>query len=403
MLEKESAAMKRMFIIVCFLCMIQGVYTQDTSEKLVENYIRYFNQGDVETKISIIDNSLRLENVNMGPLYHEAVDFIIGNINLLKSMPSVGTMIIVSLNKIEEIPYREARYSVLKLVQDDYTGITRNHGMNALAVIAKGDRSVIIEMNEFLDHQNKLFLSQTRQDFHVVDTCIRALGELGNKSSFFHIFTAYTLQYSAKITETARLSLFKIDGTLKDNLLTIIEGGAIPTRWKAFQFSLEIKELNDQEKREIVHRTMKMAVQTDSVVKEEQKIIREIRYRAIKEITVYSMSESTDLVVRHFEIVRQDYLVGREMKPNLIEAIDCLGNMGTHKAAKTLAHYLEYLNVYTETKRVYDEQIVISVINNLAKLEDPVGIDPVQYAVFLNYSERVKRVAQEAADKLIGM
>jgi HEAT repeat protein len=395
--------MKCVIIIVSFLCIMEGGYAQDTAEKMVENYIRYFNQGDIETKVRIIDNSLRLENVNMGPLYHEAVEFIIGNIRLLKTMPAVGSMIIASLKKIEEIPYREARYSVLKLVQDDFTGITRNYGLNALAVIAKGDRSVIIEMNEFLDHQNNLFLSQTKQDFHVVDTCIRTLGELGDKSSFFHIFTAYTLNYSEKITETARLALFKIEGTLKDNLLTMIETGGIPTRWKAFKFSLEMNELTDQEKREIVHRAMKMAVQTDSVVKEEHKIIREIRYRAIKEITAYSMSESSDLVVRHFEIVRQDYLVGRETKPNLIEAIDCLGNMGTHKAAKTLANYLEYINVYTETKRVYDEQIVVSVINNLAKLGDPVGIDPVQYAVFLNYSERVKRVAQEAADRLIGM
>ncbi|MBN1699472.1 MAG: hypothetical protein JW881_18265 [Spirochaetales bacterium] len=395
--------MKRVLIAGCLLFGVIGIYAQDTKDAIVGNYIRYFNQGDIDTKISIIENSFRLKDVNMGPLYHEAVEFIIGNIGLLNSAPAVGSMIIDSLKKIEEIPYREARYSVLKLVQVDDTGVTRTYALDTLAVIAKGDRNVIVQLNEFLDHQNKLFLSQKKPDLHIVDTCIRTLGELGDKSSFSRIFTSYTLKYSVHITETARLALFKIEGSFKDNLLAVIETGPIPDRRKAFEFGIDLEELSDSEKRDIIIRSFKMALTTDSVVTEEQKILREIRYRAVREITAYKMSEATDLVIRHFERTRQDHLVGRDTRPHLIQAIDCLGSMGNRKAAKTLADYLAYMNAITEKKQVYDEQLVIAAINNLAKLKDPIGIDPVQYAVFLDYSERVKKTAQEAADKLIGM
>ena len=77
--------------------------------------------------------------------------------------------------------------------------------------------------------------------------------------------------------------------------------------------------------------------------------------------------------------------------------------MGTHKAAVTCTKYLEYLNLYTEKEKAYDEQIVLVLINNLDILGDDVAVDALQYTAFLNYTHRIKEAAQEAADKLLGI
>ncbi len=74
--------------------------------------------------------------------------------------------------------------------------------------------------------------------------------------------------------------------------------------------------------------------------------------------------------------------------------------MSTHEAAVRLTQYLVLLNSYTEKGRGYDEQVVLTLLDNLGILADKVAFDDLMYTQYLNYSAGVKKAARAALDNL---
>ena len=87
-------------------------------------------------------------------------------------------------------------------------------------------------------------------------------------------------------------------------------------------------------------------------------------------------------------------------KSYLIKAIEALGSMKTHEAAKRLTLYLELVNSFTENGRIYDEQIVLAVIYALEHIGDRTASSALLYTRYLNYSKAVQKAAQDALQEL---
>ncbi|MBN2441373.1 MAG: hypothetical protein JXJ04_08500 [Spirochaetales bacterium] len=392
--------MKRITIILIFIMLFQLCWAE-TSDDLVNNYVQYFKKGDLETKIEIIETAIKLEDVNFGPLYKEVLDFILNDPDVVKMNPSMGRILIYSLNEIEAWKYKEARISVLKTFESITTSTIRIAALNALIAVGKEDTAIIKGLNDWLNSQNTLFLSLLKPDYHVVDICIQTLGKFGDPSSFPYLFTAMIISYSDQITESAHESLFLISGDIKDHLLKIIEKGNLLNKYEALKFSINEKKLPENSKKELITNSLRVAYEIDSPPSTELVTLQKMRYLAIRAITPYKVGEMTPVVIRHFKLIKVEYDKGRENNANMIEALDCLGSMGTHEAAVTCADYLTYINLYTEKKKVFNEQIVLVLINNLDILGDKVAIDALQYTVFLDYNDKIKKAAQETANKLM--
>ena len=395
--------MKKLICFSFLICLIQvAIYSEDNT--LADNYIKYFRRGNIDTKIQVIKNAANTKDANMGPLFHEAVGFITQNttnLKILKNNPAIGEMVILSIQKIGEIPYKEARYTLWKLYQKDETTIIRINILNTFSTIAKGDKNIINGLNKWLYKQNNRFLTQDKPEFQIVDACLRTLGALKDPSSFPDIFRSMNLQYSVMISETALESLYLIKGKMKDHLLNIIENRPVQDKYDALAFSLDVPKLTDDERKEIIKYSLNITLETETIVQQDLNIFKEIGYLAIRSAAIFKMREASDLAIRHFNKISKEYRDSKATKPHLIEAIDCLGSIATKEAAKTLTNHLHSLNQYTEQTRVYDEQVVITLINNLIKIGDPVGLDPIQYAVFLGYSDRIKNVAKDAVKTLL--
>ena len=331
------------------------------------------------------------------------IDFFLNDPDIIKKNPSVGRILIYSLNEIEEWKYKEAGQSVLDLFLIDTTTTIKISALNALLVTAKGEIELINGLNKWLNRQNTLFLSQMKPDHHVVNLCINTLGMLGDESSFPYIFTAMILVYSDHITGTARQALYLIQGDIKVHLLKIINNGTLFNKYGVLKFTLNEKELDSDTKKDIIKNSLRVAYEVGTPTQDEHEILKKIRYLAIQELIPYKLGEITDLVIKHFKTIKVDYDKGIENNAHMIDVLDCLGSMGTHKAAVTCTEYLEYINLYTEKKRVFDEQIILVLINNLDILGDEVAIDALQYTAFLNYTDRIKKAAQETADKILGI
>ena len=83
-----------------------------------------------------------------------------------------------------------------------------------------------------------------------------------------------------------------------------------------------------------------------------------------------------------------------------LAAINGLGAMRAHEAAERLTLYLGLMNSYTEGGQKVDEQIALTLINNLGMLGDQIAGDNLLFVAFIDYSDTVKQAAREAFQNL---
>jgi HEAT repeat protein len=106
------------------------------------------------------------------------------------------------------------------------------------------------------------------------------------------------------------------------------------------------------------------------------------------------------LGVRNFYRVQTDYAGGAAPREKFLEAIECLGAMGTSEAAQALALQLGFFNFQTEKNGDYDEAVILALINALGELGDKAAFDYLLYVGYLNYPDRIQASAREALNRL---
>ncbi len=395
--------MRKTLLVLMIFCFGLGfLYAQETAEENthLESFLRNFARANLDTKIKVLEDAEQLDLEGLGPLYHKAIQFVIGNQILLLTDPAAQRLAIIATDLIGEAGYREAKYDLWDLFSIDKDTTVRVQVLNSLGKIASGDDDLIWKLNNFLLSQNTEFLTGGRPDTQVVAACVAALGELGDPSSFPVIFTAMSLSYSDVITSIARQSLYAIEGDLKDHLIAIIEKNTIEEKLDALRMALAEDKLTEDEKGEIAERAMDVGLNTTSPDATEKARLRDLRNIAARALTERKWGKATDLAIRHFDVTVMEYDRGIARKTDFLEAIACLGAMATHEAAVRLNLYLDLLNTYKEQDRAVDGQVVLAVINNLGKLGDKVAMDNLLFVGYLNYSQTVQNAAREAINNL---
>jgi hypothetical protein len=336
----------------------------------------------------------------MGPLYRQAIDFVLNNFTLIDTDQRFRQLAILALDQMEASGYTEGRYSVLKLFDIEQETGVRISCLNALGTLAQGDEEIIEYLNVWLNQQNTVFQSGKVPDIYVILAAVRALAQLGDQSSFPVLFSTMTIGYTDDITRSVREGLFRLGGELKDNMIAILKGSDLEEKKLALQMSMESDRLDDNAKAEIAQFAMDVGLHTAAADNPSRQIAREIRYLAAVALTERKWSSATDLAIEHFDTVLLEYDRGFTDKRRVVEAVDCLGAMRTHEAAVRLTQYLVLLNAYTERKQEFDNIIVLAVVRNLGILGDKSAFDDLLYAQYLSYSSEIKKAARNALDNL---
>ncbi len=395
--------MKRvsLLIIVMLLMLFPlTVWSQKKDNKILDAYKRNFAIASLDVKIQILQDATKGGSKDMGPLYLQAIDFVLDNSSLIPTDPRFRQLSVIAAKGIEETGYQKAKYSLWKLFKLDKETMTRVAIMRALGTVAVGDKEIIESLNKWVKDQNTLFKAGKIPDLQVVAEAMDTLGKLGDPSSFPIVFSAMNLGYSDNITEKAKKALFEIKGNFKDMLMGVIKNQPLIEKKQALLMALNSDKLKDDEKGEIAQYALEIALNTESHNSLEQKVARDMRFIAIKALSERKWSKATPFVIEHFNATIQEYERGIIDKGRLLEAIACLGNMGTHEAAVRLTQYLVLLNSYTEKGKGYDAQIILAVLDNLGKLGDKVAFDDLMYTQYLNYSNSIKQAAKKALEKI---
>jgi hypothetical protein len=386
-------------VFLLFFLLISSLWAQNP-EDLLRSFTRNFAIASLDVKMQIVQDAGNSGYPEMGPLYRQAIDYVLDNFALIDTDQRFRQLAILAIDQMEAAGYTEGKYSVWKLFDTDNETGLRISCLNALGTLAQGDEEIIKYLNVWLQQQNTVFQTGKVPDVYVISAAVRALAQLGDKSSFPVLFNTMTIGYTDDISRSAREGLFRLGGELKENLIGILKDSPLAEKKLALQMAVETDRLDENAKAEIAQFAMDVGLHTAAVDNPSRQIARDIRYIAAQALTERKWAAATDLAIEHFDTVLLEYDRGLTDKRRVVEAVECLGAMGTHEAAVRLTQYLVLLNAYTERQQEFDNIIVLAVVENLGILGDKTAFDDLLYAQYLSYSSEIKNAAREALDNL---
>ncbi len=391
---------RALWICIALLAAAGAAYAQD-AQKILETFRRNFAIASLDVKIQILQDAASGKNASsMGPLFQQAVDFVVDNGSLVPTDARFNQLAAIGAEQAGIAGFTAARFSVWKLFQVTPDSQTLAKAATALGTLGAGDQEIIGDLNHWLDAQNTVVSSGKMPDAAVLVAVIQSLGKLGDPSSFPYLFTATNLGYSEQISAIARTALFALKGDFSAMLLTVIKERPIPQKRLAMQMAFETDKLTSDQKSQVAEYALDVGLHLSSTEVPTKAILRDMRFVAADTLGAQKYAHATPLLIEHLDTTIGEFDKGLVDRNHLLNALADLGAMGTHEAAVRLTQYLVLINSYTDKGKAYDDLVVLAVLQSLGALGDKVAFDDLMYTQYLNYSAAVKKAAREALDKL---
>ena len=393
--------MRKLSLLLMLMIFLAASLSAQDSQTLLTTFRQNFEKAErLEIKIKVLEDAVRSRADGMGPLYHLAIDYSIDMSSQFGTDTMMKQLVMLAAEQLKKVVYRDSRYSLWRLFTIDSDTIVRISILDVLSVVGQGDVQISKGISNWLATQNSLFYSGKTPDTRVIAGAVAALGELKHEVSFPVLFSVSELEYSDQVSQLAVDAFLGLEGDLKENLVNVVRTGSLSEKLAALKVGLAEENLDETQKAQLADAALEVGIYTTVNKPEDRTVVNEIRRVAMNALGGRRWSQSTNLAIEHFGMALLEYDRGTVPKAYLLEAIDGLGNMGTHESAERLTLYLELINSYTEHGRVYDERIVLTVLSNLTKLGDKIAFANLSYTQYLNYSDSVKKAAENAITNL---
>ena len=392
----------RRYVVACVaMTMIAAMsYAQD-AQKILDTMRRNFAIASLDVKIQILQDAAASKTASsMGPLFQQAVDFVTDNASLIPTDARFNQLATIGAQQIGVVNYTAARDSVWKLFKVTTDSTTLAAAATALGTVGAGDADTLTNLNRYVDAQNALFSSGKTPDFAVLTAAFKALGSLGDPSSFPYLFTAMNLGYPDPVAAVAKDAALAIKGDFQQMLTGVIKDRPVGEKKIALQMALDSDKLTDDQKGQVAELALDVGLHSSSSDAASKAVLRDMRYQAASALGARKWAHAIGFLIENLDNAIGEYDKGLVDRNHLLDAIGDVGATNTHDAAVRLTQYLVLLNSYTEKGKVSDDQIVFAVLQNLGALGDKVAFDDLMYTQYLNYSAGVKKAARAALDNL---
>ena len=393
--------MKRALCICMALFAAAFVAQAQDAQKLLDTFRRNFAIGSLDVKIQILQDAAASKSASaMGPLFLQAVEFVIDNSTLVPTDARFNQLAAIGAEQMGVVGFTPGRDAIWKLFQTTTDTQTLAKAATALGVTGVGDAQIVANLNHYVDAQNASFASGKMPDAAVLVACLQSLGKIGDATSFSTLFGTMNLGYSDKIAGIAKEALLSIKGDFKEMLLGVIRSRPIPEKALALQMALGTDRLTDDQVGQVAEYALDVGLHLSASDATGKATLRDIRFQAADTLGARKWSHATPLLIEHLDTTIGEFDKGLSDRNHLLNAIGDLGAMASHEAAVRLTQYLVIVNSYTEKGKAYDDLVVTAILQNLGMLADKVAFDDLMYTQYLNYTATVKKAARAALDKL---
>ncbi len=388
----------RYLYVLIFSIFVFSLTAQEINPMLTA-FQKSFARGSLSTKIQVLQDSSKITERSMGPLYVQALQFIIDNNRTLHDDTTARELTVLTVRLSGLRHYKETARLLWKLFKEtDDTGVQ----VEILSALGEIDTpvNIIEEMNDWLGKENEKVREGNTVPFELVSEMVTTLGKLGSPSSFNVLFSTGALKYNNEITGKAASALKKLGTDYAESLIDVIQNNKPEEKLAAVDLAVADKELTDAEKGKIFQAALETVLLNQSLIGKEGPNLRELRLTAVKQLTLLKWTAASALAVQNFNKTIEEIDSGLASTTQLVESINFLGSVNTHEAAVRLSVYLEVLNSRKERGQQVNTQIVMAVIRNLGLLGDKTAFDNLLYAGYLDYSSSVKNAVREALNNL---
>ena len=391
--------MKKIIIISIMLIFFSIFVFSGDYNPVLAAMQKNFARGSLSTKIQVLQDSEDYPDVNMAGLYGQTLQFIIDNSKNLDSDTVARELTILAVRLSGLNGYNESSPVLWKLFNIYEDEQVRIEILSALSSLTPNP-GVIDNLNNWLKQQNDNFNSNQQVSTKVISEAVVTLGLLGDSSSFPVVFSVSSTDYSEDITYKANQALKKLDGSYSLALEKVIQSSSPKDKNLAFKLAVADDEIQIEERGNLFKIALDIGLHTETDNAEAQDQLRELRNSAINQLSLLKWADASHLIIEHFNKIISEYDSGESLKSSVLEAIICLGSVGTHEAAERLTQYLGSMNTNLENGQTVDLDISLAVMKSIGLIGDNIAFDDLLYSGYLDYPDTVKKAAREALNNL---
>jgi len=391
---------KRTFMFPILVCVTISLFAQ-SADPVILSYQRNFIRASMSTKQELLNDASRITTMNMVQLYIDALVFVRQNYPYLGNDAQLMDLAITAASKSSA--YQDT--SIIPVLKDIFSAISEPKVkiacLDNFAVLAKGRRDDISFLNGWFEQSLQGLNGNSTNDVRTIAICASTLGTLGDSSSFPVLFTAATGNYDSSIIDAASSALNMLNDGYTDNILAILSQKNIKNMYAAYTYAMKKDSLPITDQGKIAEAAFTAAVELKTAgAVDNQVMLQSLIHDTLEKLTALSWSQAAPSVIKYFYQIQGDYKNDKSGVDALLPVIRCMGTMGTTDSAQALSIFLGLLNSETEQKKIYNEQLMLTLIQALGDLGDKTAFDYLLYVGYLSYPETVKKASRDALARL---
>jgi hypothetical protein len=387
---------------IAFLLLAILAQSLSAQEPILNSYERNFMRAGLSTKAGILRDAATDNRAPefIGQLYEFALVFALQNAELLRDDSDMIAIAGLAADGAGKTGHKSSLDTLWKVFSAFRDSQTRVNVLGALAVLGKGNSQVIENLNQFLANQNSFYRSGMDVDYATLSACISALAGLGDNSSYPVLFSAMTVAYPDDIVQEAIKALDSIEGNYQQYLADVIRKNPPQEKLAAFRAGIQSSRFSASERGTLAETALEASIDLNPGNSESDAAAASLRTESIAALRELKWTRATPLAVKYFYRIQTEYQSGIASKDRLLDAITCLGAMGSAEAAQALAFQLGFFNSQIERSGEFDEALTLGVVNSLGEIGAKVAFDYLLYVGYLAYPESIQAAAREALNQL---
>jgi hypothetical protein len=312
---------------------IQLILSAQSADPVILSYQRNFIRASISTKLELLNDASRITNINMTPLYIDALKFVASNYPILDNDSQLMDIAVIASSK--STGYQD--FSILPVIKEVFTLVpetrVRIACISAFSVLGKQDSSASIWLASWLQDSAGKAVKGESYDPKVLSAGAAALGTIGAIESFDTLFRLSNLSLDSSVTSAASNAINKLSDGYTAKILAIIGQKNIKEAYMAFSLAMKRSDLQPADKGAIAAEAFALGVDslsTSETAKNSERI--SLINESMKVLTELSWSNASPVVVKYFYQVQGDYKNGKTELGAMIPVVRCMGAMGSYSS-----------------------------------------------------------------------
>jgi hypothetical protein len=394
--------MKLKASLLAILLACAGIAAAQDSGSVILTYQRNFARSSLTTKLELIKEAGKVTvGQDLGPLYDTAMRFVLDNAALLAGDSQLRDLALLAVKKAGESAWPKGApdiWSVFQIYPGDVE--IRAAAVTAYARAGIGIPKTVTDLVAFSQTQLSQYRSGGTPEYAALEAAVEALGTMRDTSAWPVLFSGVVSAPNPAIATKSVASMVAIRGDLRTWLEDVLIKGTPVEKAAALDIGFGGSALGPDDRGRLAESALSAGLAWEGEATADLVSIHALRAKATTTIRDLKWQKAAPLAIRNFRILLAEYNDGKGAASELLDAVSCLGVMGSTDAAQALALQLQLINAQTEAGKPFDDAMLLGVIDALGNLGDKVAFDYLLYVGYLRYPESVKNAARSALQKL---